>query len=334
MLFNFQENQYLDVLKKLDYQIELNKVRGGTGYDVDDRTGVGTQNTFGVQMRFDLRRGFPLFTHKQVFMRGIFEELMWFLRGDTNIKTLVEKNVKIWSEWRYKDYINSTFKESIEKGWACAFPTMQWFEQKLVDDPKFSATWGNIGLGYGFQWRRFGEFEKMEYSQDGVPVGYAIARDGFDQIEWVINEIKTNPTSRRLIVSGWNPHDIDQVDLPPCHTLFQFFVKNGKLSCQLYQRSADLLLGVPFNIASYALLTHLVALECGLDVGEFVWVGGDCHIYSNQEHGLKEIVNNRIAFEAPSIKINKRDSIYDYTWEDIEIIGYKHQGKVEMPVAV
>lgn len=344
MLFNFQENQYLDVLKKLDYQIELNKVRGGTGYDVDDRTGVGTQNTFGVQMRFDLRRGFPLFTHKQVFMRGIFEELMWFLRGETNIKTLVDKNVKIWNEWRYKAYINETYKEHHEKGWACIYPTMEHFIEKIKTDEEFAEKWGDIGKGYGYQWRKFGQvrvpdhvFEhivenasgdfKWKYEND-------IAQKGFDQISWVINEIKTNPTSRRLIVSGWNPHDVADVDLPPCHTLFQFFVKNGKLSCQLYQRSADLLLGVPFNIASYALLTHLVALECGLNVGEFVWVGGDCHIYSNQEHGLKEIVNNRIAFEAPSIKINKRDSIYDYTWEDIEIIGYKHQGKVEMPVAV
>ncbi|AHY26643.1 putative thymidylate synthase [Acinetobacter phage vB_AbaM_Acibel004] len=336
MLFNFQENQYLDVLKKLDYQIELNKIRGGTGYDVDDRTGVGTQNTFGVQMRFDLRYGFPLFTHKQVFMRGIFEELMWFLRGETNIKTLVEKNVKIWNEWRYKAYINETFKEPISKGHCCAFPTMEHFIEKIKTDEEFAEKWGSIGKGYGYQWRKFGEV--VNYKDYGIanpflPEGHKIVT-GFDQIEWVINEIKTNPTSRRLIVSGWNPHDVADVDLPPCHTLFQFFVKDGKLSCQLYQRSADLLLGVPFNIASYALLTHLVALECGLNVGEFVWVGGDCHIYSNQEHGLKEIVNNRIAFEAPSIKINKRDSIYDYTWEDIEIVGYKHQGKVEMPVAV
>lgn len=334
MLFNFQENQYLDVLKKLDYQIELSKIRGGTGYDVDDRTGVGTQNTFGVQMRFDLRRGFPLFTHKQVFMRGIFEELMWFLRGDTNIKTLLEKRVHIWTEWRYKNYIQTVFKEPISKGHACAFPTMQKFEQMILDDIEFAKKWGDIGKGYGYQWRNFGEVKEQRYF--GIDAGYGdvFSKKGFDQISWLINEVKTNPSSRRLIVSGWNPHDVADVDLPPCHTLFQFFVKDGKLSCQLYQRSADLLLGVPFNIASYALLTHLVALECGLDVGEFVWVGGDCHIYSNQEHGLKEIVNNRIALEAPSIKINKRDNIYDYTWEDIEIVGYKHQGKVEMPVAV
>lgn len=488
MLFNFQENQYLDVLKKLDYQIELNKVRGGTGYDVDDRTGVGTQNTFGVQMRFDLRRGFPLFTHKQVFMRGIFEELMWFLRGETNIKTLVDKNVKIWNEWKKPysldrkvvfvnqkvvDYVpydgDYTFKgftehypvESVEykllKTWECMMKrcydtkrhnfkfyggagssvckdwhnplnfvkdvqelphwkykldswgdfeldkdyyganhyspeTCVWLSKRenamymesskpiSVTDPEglekvfmsLSEASQGVGIaktslhrfihngmpkvlkgnnknfiGFEFNYKEVeGKLARLEliksgdmgsiYSHQWRNFGGDIYEQGFDQIEWVINEIKTNPTSRRLIVSGWNPQDVNKGDvaLPPCHTLFQFFVKNGKLSCQLYQRSADLLLGVPFNIASYALLTHLVALECGLDVGEFVWVGGDCHIYSNQEHGLKEIVNNRIAFEAPSIKINKRDSIYDYTWEDIEIVGYKHQGKVEMPVAV
>lgn len=325
----FEEDQYLNLLKRMKSEIDE------FGFDRDERTGVGAYSIFGTQMRFDLSKGFPLFTHKQVFMRGIFEELLWFLRGDTNIKTILEKDVHIWTEWRYKDYINTTFKECVEKGWACAFPTMQWFEQQILNDEKFASRWGGIGKGYGHQWRNFGEIddEARDVLYTGGEVCVDYHKDGFDQIKWVIDEIKTNPTSRRLIVSGWNPHDVDQVDLPPCHTLFQFFVKNGKLSCQLYQRSADLLLGVPFNIASYALLTHLVALECGLEVGDFVWTGGDCHVYSNQLEGLNEIVGRK-ATKPPTIEIRSCVSIFDYVWQDITINNYNPQGKVSMPVAV
>lgn len=322
-----EEQQYLNLLEGMLKLINEN------GFDRNDRTGVGTKSIFGHQMRFDLSKSFPLFTHKSVFMRGIFEELMWFLRGDTNIQTLLMKDVHIWTEWRYKDYVND-FISKPENASRNHY-TMKEFEQMIVGSSRFAANWGNIGKGYGFQWRRFGEQEIEYTTSDGVEeyIDRKVAK-GFDQIEWVINEIKTNPTSRRLIVSGWNPNDVADVDLPPCHTLFQFFVQNGKLSCQLYQRSADLLLGVPFNIASYALLTHLIALECGLDVGEFVWTCGDAHIYSNQLEGLKEIVYNRTALQPPQILINKRDSIYDYQWEDIEILDYKNLGKVKMPVAV
>lgn len=319
MYFN-DEDQYLKLLKGMRDGVKLD------GFDRDDRTRVGTYSVFGRQMRFDLSKSFPLFTHKQVFMRGIFEELMWFLRGDTNIKTLLEKDVHIWSQWRYKDYINTTFKEAIENKWAFAPPTLSKFEDMILKCPEFAAKWGNIGKGYGHQWRNFGGSHETWFN--------ANEGEGFDQIAWLINEIKTNPMSRRLIVSGWNPHEIDEVDLPPCHTLFQMFVNDGKLSCQLYQRSADLLLGVPFNIASYALLTHLIALECGLDVGEFVWVGGDCHVYSDQIDGLSEIVDNRVSLPPPKILINKKESILDYEWEDVTILGYKHQGKISMPVAV
>ena len=325
-----QEQQYLNLLEGMKNLIDNN------GFDRDERTGVGAYSIFGHQMRFDLQKGFPLFTHKQVFMRGIFEELMWFLRGDTNIKTLLEKGVHIWSEWRYKAYLKDFEEKNL--GLGLKPMDMPQFEAMLVYHDKTAEEFGSIGKGYGHQWRNFGEVKTQEYADTGVGgCGYyydEIVQKGFDQISWVINEIKTNPTSRRLIVSGWNPHDVKDVDLPPCHTLFQFFVKNGKLSCQLYQRSADLLLGVPFNIASYALLTHLVALECGLEVGEFIWVGGDCHVYSNQYEGLCEIVDNRRALEMPQIKINKRESIFDYEWTDIEIVGYNHLGKVEMPVAV
>lgn len=320
------EVQYLNLVTDLYYKIKRK------GFTVDDRTGVGTQKIFGAQMRFDLSTKFPLFTHKQVFMRGIFEELMWFLRGDTNIKTLVKKDVKIWNEWRYKAYINETFKEHHEKGWAYICPTMDNFIEMIKTDEDFAEKWGDIGKGYGFQWRKFGATNCTYTDYEGELRKYCLG--GFDQIEWVINEIKNNPNSRRLIVSGWNPHDVDKVDLPPCHTLFQFFVEDGVLSCQLYQRSADILLGVPFNIASYALLTHLVALECGLEVGEFIWTGGDIHVYRNQFDGLEEIALNRRALPAPTINIRKCQSIYDYKWEDIEIVGYNHLGKVSMPVAV
>lgn len=330
-MLNTGELQYLEFLTRFQREIQY-----GTGFDRDDRTGVGTYSIFGHQMRFNLEESFPLFTHKQVFMRGIFEELMWFLRGDTNIKTLLEKRVHIWTEWRYKAYIQKAFKEPISKGHACVFPTMQKFEQMLLDDPKFAEKWGDIGKGYGHQWRNFGyiQDEAHDVTYEGGEITIDYEHEGFDQISWLIDEIKTNPSSRRLIVSGWNPHDVGNVDLPPCHTLFQFFVSNGKLSCQLYQRSADMLLGVPFNIASYALLTHLIALECGLKVGEFIWTGGDCHVYKNQIQGLNEIVYHRDACTPPQIKINKRESIFDYEWEDIEIVGYNHMGKVEIPVAV
>lgn len=323
------EVQYLNLLEDLYYKIKRK------GFTVEDRTGVGTQKLFGAQMRFDLSTKFPLFTHKQVFMRGIFEELMWFLRGDTNIRTLLEKDVHIWTEWRFKAYNKWLFSQD-NGGAAIIGPSMKAFEEKILADEEFAKKWGGIGKGYGHQWRNFGEIDDEAHDVliEGGEISVDYHRDGFDQIEWVINEIKTNPNSRRLIVSGWNPQEIDQVDLPPCHTLFQFFVEDGELSCQLYQRSADLLLGVPFNIASYALLTHIVALECGLEVGEFIWTAGDIHIYKNQFDGLEEIVLKRQALPAPTIKINKRASIYDYEWSDIEIIGYNHLGKVSMPVAV
>lgn len=323
------EVQYLNLLKDLYRKIEEK------GFTTNDRTGVGTCKIFGAQMRFDLEKGFPLFTHKKVFMRGIFEELMWFLNGDTNIRTLLIRGVHIWTEWRYKEYYDH-FMKTCEVGEISHVLSVGEFEQKIIDDPVFAKKWGDIGKGYGHQWRDFGSIEDEAidvdvFGQRTVPY----TREGVDQIEWVINEIKTNPNSRRMIVTGWNPHEIDNVDLPPCHTLFQFFVEDGKLSCQLYQRSADILLGVPFNIASYALLTHLIAAECGLGVGEFVWTGGDIHVYSNQLDGLKEIVNNRFALKAPTLELRRvRKDICQYQWQDIILTGYMSLPKVEMPVAV
>lgn len=326
----YPEQQYLNQLEGMHNLIINN------GFNRMERTGTGAYSIFGSQMRFNLSDSFPLFTHKQVFMRGIFEELMWFLRGDTNIKTLLEKRVNIWNEWRYDDYLRDTDYISGTMGCKLTTLSMEEFCNRIMTDKAFEKCYGSIGKGYGHQWRNFGEteVETVGHNSRGDECQVVARLDGFDQISWVINEIKTNPTSRRLIVSGWNPHDVDHVDLPPCHTLFQFFVDNGKLSCQLYQRSADLLLGVPFNIASYALLTHLVALECGLEVGEFIWTGGDCHVYANQMAGLNEIVHNRNALPPPQIKIKKRESIFDYEWDDIEIVGYNHMGKIEIPVAV
>ena len=213
------------------------------GGDKGDRTGTGTRSVFGHQMRFDLSKGFPILTTKKVHFRSIVVELLWFLKGDTNVQYLQDNKVSIWDEW------------------ATAEQTA-----------RFGRPEGELGPVYGHQWRNFGATKK----ENGL-----YEQDGFDQIKWLVNEIKTNPNSRRLIVSGWNPQEAGQVALPPCHTLFQFFVQDGKLSCQLYQRSADVFLGVPFNIASYALLTHMIAQVCDLQVGDFVWTGGDTHLYAN-----------------------------------------------------
>ncbi|QIW91596.1 thymidylate synthase [Acinetobacter phage vB_AbaM_D22] len=318
------EVQYLNLLKDLYQKIQEK------GFQTNDRTGVGTCKLFGAQMRFDLEKGFPLFTHKRVFMRGIFEELMWFLNGETNIRMLLQRGVHIWTEWRYKDYCEFQDSYGMPKF------TMEEFEQEIIDSQAFANQFGDIGKGYGHQWRNFGEIQDEAISVDYFgerTVPYY--REGIDQIEWVINEIKVNPNSRRLIVSGWNPQEVDQVDLPPCHTLFQFFVEDGKLSCQLYQRSADILLGVPFNIASYALLTHLIAAECGLGVGEFIWTGGDIHVYKSQFDGLKEIVTNRYALKPPTLKLRRiRKDICQYQWQDIILEDYECLGKVSMPVAV
>lgn len=319
------ESQYLQLCHKM-----LEKIKA-EGFQTADRTGDGTCKVFGAQMRFDLQKGFPLFTHKQVFMRGIFEELMWFLRGETNIQILLLHGVHIWSEWRHKDYLQFCEAMGLDK------PTLPEFEKKIVEDDSFAKVWGDIGKGYGHQWRRFGEIKKKVRFGSGVEAWTddVVTKEGFDQIDWVINEIKRNPNSRRLLVTGWNPHDADKVDLPPCHTLFQFFVEKGKLSCQLYQRSADLLLGVPFNIASYALLTHLVAAECGLEVGEFIWTGGDIHIYTPQLAGLEEICYNRYSLPAPKFKLRRtRLSVDQYQWQDIIIEDYNHLGKIKMPVSV
>ncbi|OOS25532.1 thymidylate synthase [Moraxella pluranimalium] len=267
-----------------------------TGGDKGDRTGTGTRSVFGHQMRFDLSKGFPLLTTKKVHMKSIIHELLWFLKGDTCVDYLQANGVSIWDEW------------------ATAEQTA-----------RFGRPAGELGPVYGHQWRNFGASKNA----DGA---YNV--DGFDQITWLINEIKTNPNSRRLIVSGWNPAEAGQVALPPCHTLFQFFVIDGKLSCQLYQRSADVFLGVPFNIASYALLTHMIAQVCDLDVGEFIWTGGDTHLYSNHFEQAK-LQLSREPLPLCQLKLNPDiKDIFDFSFDDITIENYQSHPAIKAAVAV
>lgn len=267
-----------------------------TGGDKSDRTGTGTRSVFGYQMRFDLSAGFPLLTTKKVHMKSIIHELLWFLKGDTCVDYLQANGVSIWDEW------------------ATAEQTA-----------RFGRPAGELGPVYGHQWRNFGASKNA----DG-----AYNADGFDQITWLINEIKTNPNSRRLIVSGWNPAEAGQVALPPCHTLFQFYVIDGKLSCQLYQRSADVFLGVPFNIASYALLTHMIAQVCELDVGEFIWTGGDTHLYSNHFEQAK-LQLSREPLPLCQLKLNPDiKDIFDFGFDDITIENYQYHPAIKAAVAV
>lgn len=272
----------------------------------DDRTGTGTSEIFGHQMRFDLSKGFPLLTTKKVHFKSIAIELFWFLRGCTDNQWLKERGVTIWDEWSTEEQCK-----------------------------KFGRKEGDLGPIYGHQWRNFGEYEveTIGHNSRGDEFSVLARIDGFDQIAWVINEIKTNPNSRRLIVSGWNPAEANKVALPPCHTLFQFHVNDGKLSCQLYQRSADTFLGVPFNIASYALLTHIIALECGLEVGEFIWTGGCVHLYKNHfEQAKLQLSRDTRSF--PKLVIKNKKPFDEYEFEDFEIVDYNPHPAIKAEVAV
>ncbi len=265
------------------------------GTEKGDRTGTGTLSHFGAQLRFDLQAGFPLMTTKKVHFKSIAYELLWFLSGSTHVNYLQQNNVRIWNEW-------ATGEQTA----------------------RFNRVEGDLGPIYGHQWRNYGASKTAN--------GYN--HDGIDQISEVIEQIKTNPNSRRLIVSGWNPAEANQVALPPCHTLFQFFVADNKLSCQLYQRSADLFLGVPFNIASYALLTHMAAQVCDLEVGEFIWTGGDCHIYQNHREQV-ELQLSRSLMMLPTLKLNSDvKNIFDFKYEDIHIENYESHPAIKAKVAV
>lgn len=265
---------YEDLVRKILVEGELKS----------DRTGTGTISLFGCQMRFDLSKYFPLLTTKTVFFKGVAYELLWFLKGSSNVRWLQENNVHIWDEWA---------------------------------DPQT----GELGPVYGVQWRSW-----------PAPTADDPNRT-IDQISNVLELIKTNPDSRRMIVTAWNPAEVENMALPPCHALFQFYVSNGKLSCQLYQRSCDMFLGVPFNIASYSLLTRMLAQQTGLQPGEFVWTGGDCHVYDNHiEQVLTQL--SRSPYEYPQLSLRKAKSLFDYEYADFKVEGYEHHPTIKAPVAV
>jgi thymidylate synthase len=275
----------------------------------DDRTGTGTWSCFGYQMRFDLQKGFPLLTTKKVFTKAIIHELLWFLKGSSNIDYLCQNGVSIWDDWPFAKYKNS----ADYKG-----ETLKEFSKKIAEDAAFAQQWGELGPVYGVQWRSWA-------GANGETI---------DQISQLIEQIKKNPNSRRLLVNAWNVALVDQMALPPCHTMFQFYVSNGKLSCQLYQRSADVFLGVPFNIASYALLTHMVAQVCGLEVGEFIHTFGDVHLYSNhKEQALLQL--SRDCRTLPTLQMNAEvNDIFGFKYEDFKILNYDPHPAIAGEVAV
>ena len=296
--------QYLDLLTRI-------KTEGAVK---TDRTGTGTKSVFGHQMRFDLSQGFPLLTTKKVFLKGIIHELLWFLNGDTNIKYLVDNGVHIWDNDAYRYYNELCVKEGV-------LPvTMEEFlraAQEGIDSPIEGYKFGDLNHVYGYQWRSWPR-----------PNGEAI-----DQIQQAVNLIKNNPDSRRIIVSAWNVADVEKMALPPCHTLFQFYVANGKLSCMLYQRSADTFLGVPFNIASYALLTMMMAQVCGLEAGEFVHTLGDTHLYLNHLEQVDEQLS-RTPRTLPTIHLNPDvKSIFDFKFEDFTLEGYDPYPTIKAPMS-
>ncbi len=289
---------------------ELCKTILDKGIRKDDRTGTGTISYFGYQMRFNLEEGFPLLTTKRVYLRAIIHELLWFIKGDTNIKYLVDNNVKIWNEWPYQNYTKTSEYQN---------ETLEEFVEKVKNDPDFAAKYGELGPVYGHQWRHFD----------------AEGTDKFvDQLKNVISQIMKNPTSRRLIVCSWNPLSIDKMALPPCHSLFQFYVNDGKLSCQLYQRSGDVFLGIPFNIASYALLTMMVAKVCNLGLGDFVHTIGDAHIYSNHLEQIN-LQLSRTPRSLPKMLIHgNQQNIEDFIFEDFELVDYHPYSSIKGAVAV
>lgn len=286
--------QYLDLVK---YILE-------NGEKKDDRTGTGTISIFGYQMKFNLEEGFPLLTTKKVHLKSIIHELLWFISGSTNIRPLVLNDVRIWNDWPFAKY---------QKSNAYQGETIEEFAEKIKNDEAFAEVWGDLGPVYGKQWRNF---------------------DGVDQLSNLIHDIKTNPNSRRLIISAWNPKEVGNMALPPCHTLMQFYVNDGKLSCQLYQRSGDLFLGIPFNIASYSLFTMMIAQVCGLKPGTFVHTIGDAHIYLNHLEQVNRQLK-RTPRELPKMLINPNvKSIFDFKYEDFELINYNPYKGIKGKVAV
>jgi thymidylate synthase len=304
---------YLDLLERIKKE----------GVTKTDRTGTGTISLLGDQMRFDLSKGFPLLTTKKVPIKAIIHELIWFVRGDTNLKYLADNNVHIWDEWPYKAYLIKNDIPVPKTGSDEWNTGIKEFVERIKTDETFALEYGNLGPIYGYQWRNW-----------PTPNGGHI-----DQLKEVIEQIKKNPDSRRLIVSAWNVADIDEMakaGLPPCHCLFQFYVANGKLSCQLYQRSCDTFLGVPFNIASYSLLVMMIAQVTGLEVGEFVWTGGDVHLYQNHLEQVETQLSRKNDLRPmPQMKINPDiKNIEDFTIDDFELVDYNPHDSIKAPIAV
>ena len=294
--------QYLDLLNRICRE---GVVRG-------DRTGTGTKGIFGHQMRFDLSEGFPLVTTKRLFLKGVIYELLWFLKGDTNIKYLVDNGVHIWDSDAFRYYNELCVRHGV-----LPVDKDTFLAAAGVESPIEGYRFGDLNNVYGYQWRSWP-------TRDGGAI---------DQIRKVIETIKTNPTSRRMIVSAWNVADVDSMALPPCHTMFQFFVAEGKLSCMLYQRSGDTFLGVPFNIASYALLTMMIAKECGLEAGEFIHTLGDAHLYLNHLEQA-EVQLSREPRKLPTMHLNPAvESIFDYKYEDFTLEGYDPHPAIKAPLS-
>lgn len=287
------------------------------GVKKEDRTGTGTVSIFGHQMRFDLAAGFPLVTSKKVHLKSIIHELLWFIRGDTNIRYLVNNGVGIWNDWPYQSWLRETGGDKDLVMYSPEWTAQKrLFIERIKTDADFADKYGDLGPVYGKQWRDFG---------------------GVDQLAQLVDDINVNPDSRRLIVSAWNPQDIPVMvksGLPPCHSLFQFYVVEGRLSCQLYQRSADVFLGVPFNIASYAILTLMIAQVTGLKPGDFVHTFGDAHLYLNHMDQVNEQLS-RTTFPLPTLKINpKVSNLFDFVFEDFELQHYQSHDPISAPVAV
>ena len=294
--------QYLNLLSEI---LDRGVVRG-------DRTGTGTKGIFGYQMRFNLADGFPLLTTKKVFLKGVIHELLWFLSGDTNIKYLVDNGVHIWDSDAFRYYNELCVKHGV-----LPVDLETFLDAAGVESPIEGYKFGDLNHVYGYQWRSWPK----------------ASGEVVDQIQSVIDTLKTNPTSRRMIVSAWNVADVEDMALPPCHTMFQFFVADGKLSCQLYQRSGDTFLGVPFNIASYALLTMMIAQQCGLEVGDFVHTLGDAHLYLNHLEQADEQLS-REPRALPRMKINPDvKSIFEYKYEDFELEGYDPHPTIKAPLS-
>lgn len=315
---NFKhQNLFLPQSKIMQQYHDLMKHILDNGVIKENRTGINTLSVFGYQMRFNLQDGFPLVTTKKVHLKSIIHELLWFIAGDTNIRYLVQNGVNIWNEWPFQNYlVQNDLAEKLPKYSETWKAELQNFKSQIVDNADFAKKWGELGPVYGRQWRNF---------------------EGIDQIKGLLEDLKNKPDSRRHIISAWNPKDIPVMaksGLPPCHTLFQFYVADNKLSCQLYQRSADVFLGVPFNIASYALFTMMIAQVCGLELGDFVHTFGDAHLYENHLEQTKEQLSRDFR-PLPEMKINPNiTDLFDFSFDDFELVNYNPHPAIRAQVAV